>query len=45
MTDKQIGELIRKRREDLKLTIDQVSTYIGVSKSTVSRWETGDKKD
>lgn len=44
MTDKQIGELIRKRREDLKLTIDQVSTYIGVSKSTVSRWETGDIK-
>ena len=44
MTDKQIGELIRKRREDLKLTIDQVSTFIGVSKSTVSRWETGDIK-
>lgn len=44
MTDKQIGNLIRQRREDLKLTIEQVATYIGVLKSTVSRWETGDIK-
>lgn len=42
--EKEIGNLIRQKREDLKLTIDQVSTFIGVSKSTVSRWETGDIK-
>ena len=44
MTDKEIGDFIRQRREDLHLTLIQIANKMGVSKSTVSRWETGDIK-
>lgn len=33
------GEKIKKRRLELGLTLEDVSSYIGVSISTVSRWE------
>lgn len=37
-----IGELLKKRREQLEFTQQQVADYVKVSKSAVSRWETGD---
>ena len=36
-----IGELIRKRRKELGLTLEQVGNAVGVSKSTVKKWEDG----
>lgn len=36
------GEIIKKRRKELKLTADQVADEIGVSRSTVFRYENGD---
>lgn len=36
-----IGELIRNRRLELKLTLEQVGDMVGVSKSTVKKWEDG----
>lgn len=41
MNEKQIGDLIRTRRQELKISQDYVATRCGVTKSTVSRWETG----
>ena len=35
------NELIRKRREDLHLTLEQIGNYVGVGKSTVKKWESG----
>ena len=32
---------LRRRREELNLTLEEVADYVGVSTSTVSRWETG----
>ena len=37
----KIGEAIHKRRTELGLTLEDVGKYIGVSKSTVKKWETG----
>lgn len=37
-----ISEIIKKRREELGLSLEQVANYVGVNSSTVSRWETGD---
>ncbi len=37
-----IGMAIKTRREQLELTQQQVADYVGVSKSAVSRWESGD---
>lgn len=37
-----IGVAIKTRREQLELTQQQVADYVGVSKSAVSRWESGD---
>ena len=37
-----IGDKIKKRRIDLGLTLENVSSYVGVSISTVSRWERGE---
>ena len=39
--DKNIGEMIRKRREELQKTQKEVAEYVGVSEGTISRWETG----
>lgn len=41
MTEYEIGQLLRERRKSLNLTLDEVANEIGVSKSTASRWETG----
>ena len=37
-----IGELIHERRIALGLTLEEVGNIVGVSKSTVKKWETGD---
>lgn len=37
-----IGMMIRSRREELHMTLEDVSKAVGVSKATVSRWESGD---
>lgn len=36
-----IGEKIKKRRLDLKMTLEDVGSAVGVGKSTVRKWETG----
>lgn len=36
-----IGQVIATRRKELGLTLEQVGDYVGVSKSTVKKWETG----
>ena len=36
-----IGKLINKRRTELKLTLEDVGNAVGVSKSTVKKWEDG----
>ena len=37
-----LGERIKERREARKLTLEEVGDYVGVTKSTVRKWETGD---
>lgn len=37
----EIKDIIRKRREELDLTYEQLGNMIGVGKSTVRKWETG----
>ena len=36
-----IGELISTRRKELRLTLEEVAHIVGVSKSTVKKWESG----
>lgn len=36
-----LGDKIKKRRLDLNLTLEEVGNIVGVSKSTVMKWETG----
>lgn len=36
-----IGELIHNKRKELHLTLEEVGKAVGVSKSTVKKWETG----
>ena len=36
-----IGELIYSRRKELGLTLEDVGNFVGVSKSTVKKWESG----
>lgn len=36
-----IGKIINKRRLELGLTLEEVGTFVGVSKSTVKKWEDG----
>lgn len=40
--DVNLGKLIKQKREFLKLTQQEVADYVNVSKSAVSRWESGD---
>lgn len=40
-----MGEKIKKRREELGLTLQEVGNYIGVSKATVQRYESGEIKN
>lgn len=35
------GDLIKTRRQQLGLTLEQVGNHCGVGKSTVRKWETG----
>lgn len=35
------GTLIKQKRKEKKLTLEEVARYIGVSKSTVSKYERG----
>ena len=37
----EVGDLIKNRRKELGLTLEQVADQVGVSKSTVRKWETG----
>lgn len=41
MNDLNIGKKIVNKRREKGLTQDQVAKYIGVSKASVSKWETG----
>lgn len=36
-----VKDIIRKRREELGLTYEQLGNLVGVGKSTVRKWETG----
>lgn len=36
-----VGKLIYKRRSELGLTLEEVGNLVGVSKSTVKKWESG----
>jgi len=42
MEDNVLGQKIRNRREELGLTLDEVSRKIGVAESTMHRYETGE---
>lgn len=37
-----LGKKIRERRLELDMTLEEVGNIVGVSKSTVQKWETGD---
>ena len=37
----EVGNLIRTRRKELGLTLEEVGNAVGVSKSTVKKWEDG----
>lgn len=39
---KSMGEIIKTRRKELKMTQKEVANHINVSHSAVSRWESGD---
>lgn len=41
---KKIGELIRNRREENNLSQDILAEKLGVSKATISLYESGDRK-
>jgi len=36
-----IGELIESRRSELGITLEEIGSFVGVSKSTVKKWESG----
>lgn len=36
-----MNRLIKKRRKELNITLEEIGDYVGVSKATVQRWETG----
>lgn len=39
--DSNIGKLIKRKRLEKGLTLEQVANKVGVGKSTVSKWERG----
>ena len=41
-TDLTIGEFIKSKRKEKGYTLEQVGNYVGVSKATVSRWESNE---
>ena len=40
-----IGKIIKDRRLELGLTLEKVGNAVGVGKSTVRKWESGQIKD
>lgn len=40
-----IGEIIKNRREQLGLTLEEVGDHLGVGKATVQRYESGNIKN
>lgn len=40
-----VGEKIKNRREFLKLSQQDIADYVGVNKSSISRWEQGEIKN
>lgn len=42
---KPLREFLKDRRKELRLSQDEVAEYIGVTKSAISRWESGDIKN
>ncbi len=38
-----LGELLRDEREQKRMTQSQVAEKLGVTKMTISRWESGDR--
>ncbi|AZV58858.1 helix-turn-helix transcriptional regulator [Clostridium sp. AWRP] len=41
----EINEKIKSRREELGLTLQEIGEYLGVSKATVQRYESGEIKN
>ncbi len=41
----EVGQILKTRRTELKMTMEEVAEKCGVNKSTVSRWESGFIKD
>lgn len=41
----EMNEKIKARREELNLTLQEVGEYLGVSKATVQRYESGEIKN
>lgn len=39
--ENDVGKLLRKKRKEKKLTLDDIAKFVGVGKSTVSKWERG----
>lgn len=39
--DNDIGQLIKRKRKEKRLTLEEVADYVGVGKSTASKWERG----
>ena len=37
-----VGEIIKTRRKELDLTLEQIGNAVGVGKSTVRKWQSGD---
>ena len=42
MTNAEVASLLKKRRLELHLKLEDVGNALGVHKSTISRWESGD---
>lgn len=40
-SSKEIGDRIKSRRDELDMTLDKVAAKVGVSKSTIQRYENG----
>lgn len=41
----EIKEIIKNRRSELCLTLEEIGRRVGVSRATVQRWETGEIKN